>query len=200
MDMPQSARKTRQARKTKETDIRLSLNIDGTGVYRIKTGIGFFDHMLSLFAKHGLFDLTVEGKGDLEVDAHHTVEDVGIVLGQAFRAALGEKRGIRRYGFAYVPMDESLARVCVDLSGRSYLVFKAAIKREKVGDFDTEVIQEFFKAFADNAMLNLNIELLHGGNAHHNSEAIFKAWALAMREATTRDARIKGVQSTKGTI
>lgn len=122
------------------------------------------------------------------------------MLGQTFKEALGDKKGIRRYGFAYVPMDESLARVCVDLSGRSYLVFKAAIAREKIGEFDTEVIQEFFKAFADNAMLNINIELVCGTNAHHNSEAIFKAWALAMREAVTRDPRIKGVQSTKGTM
>jgi imidazoleglycerol-phosphate dehydratase len=198
--MPQKTRKASTQRTTKETSIKLSLGLDGAGTYRVKTGIGFFDHMLSLFAKHGLFDLTVDCKGDLEVDAHHSVEDVGIVLGQAFKAALGDKKGIKRFGSAFAPMDESLARVCVDLSGRSYLVFKAPIKREKIGEFDTEVIKEFFKAFADHALLNLNIELLHGGNAHHNSEAIFKAWALALREAVTRDARVKGVPSTKGTI
>jgi imidazoleglycerol-phosphate dehydratase len=198
--MPGKIRQAKKERKTKETSIRLALTVDGKGAFAVQTGIGFFDHMLALFAKHGLFDLQLACTGDLEVDMHHSVEDVGIVLGQAFKEALGDKKSIKRFGCAYVPMDESLARVCVDLSGRSYLVYKAPIAREKIGAFDTEVIQEFFKAFADNAMMNINIELLCGANAHHNSEAIFKAWALAMREAITRDPRSKGVQSTKGMI
>lgn len=198
--MPRKKRKARVERTTAETTIRLDLNLDGTGTYAIETGIGFFDHMLCLFAKHGRFDIQLACRGDLNVDVHHSVEDVGIVLGQAVTEALGDKRGIKRFGHAYVPMDESLARVCVDLSGRSALAFNAPLQKEKTGQFDTEVAPDFFKAWADNAKANLHIDLIRGTNSHHSIEAIFKAWARALAEAVSVDPRVKGVPSTKGRL
>lgn len=187
-------------RKTAETDIRLELCLDGTGVYTIETGIGFLDHMLCLFAKHGLFDLTIRCKGDLEVDGHHTVEDVGICLGQAILQALGDKRGIGRYGVSYVPMDEALARVVVDLSGRAYLVFNAEWRAQRVGGFDTELAVEFFRSVAVEGRMNLHIDLLRGENGHHALEAIFKAFGRALDEASRHDERVEGVPSTKGVL
>jgi len=187
-------------RKTNETDISLMINIDGTGETKIDTGIGFFNHMLELFAKHGLFDLKLNAIGDLNVDAHHTVEDVGIVLGLGVKKALGEKKSLTRYGTAYVPMDESLAVVSVDLSGRPYLVFNASFNSERVGELDTELIEEFFRAIAFNAGITLHINLLYGNNSHHIAEAIFKAFARALDQATQIDERIVGVMSTKGSL
>ena len=188
------------ARKTSETDIRLSLSLDGTGTGQIDTGIGFFDHMLTALAKHGVFDLAVACKGDLCVDAHHTVEDVGICLGQALDKAVGDKAGIARFGSAYVPMDEALARAVVDLSGRAHLVYQAAFVEEMVGAFPTALGLEFFTAFAHNGRFNLHIDLIRCGNAHHGLEAIFKAVARALRQAVARDSRVSGVLSTKGSL
>lgn len=168
-------RKFEVSRKTGETDITLSINIDGSGKSNISTGVGFFDHMLNLFAKHGLFDLDVKAKGDLEIDAHHTVEDVGIVLGQAIKQALGEKKSIRRYGSSFVPMDEALVLVALDLSGRPYLVFDAELKCEKLGNMETELVEEFFRAVAFNAGITLHVKALYGSNTHHIIEAMFKA-------------------------
>lgn len=187
-------------RKTSETDIRLSINIDGVGKGYINTGIGFFDHMLTLFKKHGMLDLDIIAKGDLQVDGHHTVEDVGIVIGQALKEALGDKKSIKRYGSSYVPMDEALALVVIDLSGRPYLVFQADFTNNKVGDMDTELVEEFFRAFVSNAGVNLHIKVLHGSNNHHVIEAIFKAFGRALDEATMLDERIDGVMSTKGSL
>lgn len=193
-------RKVEVKRITGETDIKLFLDMDGAGEGNINTGIGFFDHMLALFTKHGLFNLKVEAKGDLCVDAHHTVEDVGIVLGQAVKKALGEKKSIKRYGTSYVPMDEALAMVSVDLGGRPYLVFDAPFSVEKVGEMDTELVEEFFRAVAFNGDINLHIRVLYGENNHHMIEAIFKAFGRALDEASQFDERIKGVMSTKGTL
>ncbi|MFZ4621164.1 MAG: imidazoleglycerol-phosphate dehydratase HisB [Bacteroidota bacterium] len=193
-------RKANLKRKTKETDISVSVILDGTGKSSVSTGIGFLDHMLDLFAKHGLFDLTVKCKGDLHVDDHHTTEDVGIAMAKAFTAALGEKKGIARYGTAYVPMDEALARCVLDLSGRSALVFKAEFNRKKVGDLSTEMIEHFFQSFAENLKANIHIEVLYGKNTHHKIEAMFKAFARAMRQACEMDPRVKGVLSTKGKL
>jgi imidazoleglycerol-phosphate dehydratase len=193
-------RKTSLKRKTKETNISVSLNLNGRGVSIVETGIGFLDHMLILFAKHGLFDLTVRCKGDLHVDDHHTTEDIGIAVAKAFAAALGKKKGVARYGLSFVPMDESLARCVVDLSGRSALVFKAEFKRKKVGDLSTEMIEHFFQSFADNIKANIHIEVLYGKNTHHQIEAIFKAFARAMRQACELDPRVHGVLSTKGKL
>ncbi len=193
-------RKANLKRKTKETDISVSVILDGTGKSSVSTGIGFLDHMLDLFAKHGLFDLTVRCKGDLHVDDHHTTEDVGIAMAKAFTAALGEKKGIARYGTAYVPMDEALARCVLDLSGRSALVFKAEFNRKKVGDLSTEMIEHFFQSFAENLKANIHIEVLYGKNTHHKIEAMFKAFARAMRQACELDPRVKGVLSTKGKL
>jgi imidazoleglycerol-phosphate dehydratase len=193
-------RKATLKRKTKETDIAVSLELNGTGKSSIATGIGFLDHMLDLFAKHGLFDLTVKCKGDLHVDDHHTTEDVGIALAKAFTQALGGKIGIARYGTAYVPMDESLARCVVDLSGRSALVFNAEFNRKKVGDLSTEMIEHFFQSFAENLKANIHIEVLYGRNTHHKIEAIFKSFARAMRQACEMDPRVKGILSTKGSL
>ncbi|MCX8129188.1 MAG: imidazoleglycerol-phosphate dehydratase HisB [Clostridia bacterium] len=187
-------------RKTGETDIVLSLNIDGRGKTDIGTGVGFLDHMLNLFARHGLFDLNVKAAGDLYVDAHHTVEDVGIVLGQALKEALGDKKSIKRYGTVFVPMDESLAMVSIDLGGRPFLVFDAQFTQDKVGDMDTELVEEFFRAVAFNAGLNLHIKVLYGSNNHHMIEAVYKAFGRALDEATKVDERIEGVMSTKGVI
>lgn len=188
-------------RKTRETEIRLALSLDGAGEAHLKTGIGFFDHMLTSFAKHGLFDLEVEVNGDLEVDSHHTVEDTGLVLGAAFDEALGDKASIRRFGSAYVPMDEALVLAVVDLSGRPYLSFQGfQFAVPAVGAFDTELTAEFFRAFSNEAACNLHLRCIQGGNAHHVIEAAFKATARALRDAVARDERVKGVPSTKGTL
>lgn len=193
-------RKVEVKRKTAETDIYVELNIDGKGSYDIKTGIGFFDHMLSLFAKHGLFDLKVIAKGDLEVDTHHTVEDVGIVLGTAFLKASGDKKSIKRFSTFYVPMDEALVRVSLDISGRPYLYYDLPLKAERVGNFETETVEEFFRAFAYNFGITLHVELLHGVNTHHIIEASFKALGKALDEALKTDERIDGIPSTKGIL
>ncbi|MFA6540912.1 MAG: imidazoleglycerol-phosphate dehydratase HisB [Bacteroidota bacterium] len=193
-------RKSKVKRKTKETNIVVSVELNGTGKSKVSTGIGFLDHMLDLFAKHGRFNIEVQCKGDLHVDDHHTTEDVGIALGFAFAEALGDKAGITRYGHAYVPMDESLARCVVDLSGRSALVFHAEFKSKKVGDLSTEMIEHFFLSFADNVKANIHVEVLYGKNTHHKIEAIFKAFARAMRIACEPDPRVKGVLSTKGKL
>lgn len=187
-------------RKTKETDITLTLNIDGTGKNKIDTGIGFFDHMLEGFSKHGFFDLDVTIKGDLNVDGHHTVEDCGIVLGNAIKDALGDKAGIRRYGYFVLPMDEVLVMCAVDLCGRPYLNFDYEFKAPMIGDLDTELIHEFFYAVSYSAGMNLHIKVLDGGNAHHVAEAMFKAFAKALDMATSKEPRLEGVMSTKGTI
>jgi imidazoleglycerol-phosphate dehydratase len=187
-------------RKTKETDIRVALNLDGAGTSRINTGIGFLDHMLDLFARHGLFDLEVECQGDLHIDDHHSVEDIAICLGQAFAQALGEKRGIVRYGAAYVPMDETLARAVVDLSGRYYLVYRVENTRDKVGTLSVELVEHFWHSFAEHCRCNLHIEVLYGRNQHHIIEGVFKAVTRALAQAVRVDERITGVMSTKGTI
>ncbi len=187
-------------RTTKETDITIELDLDGTGNAKVDTGIGFFDHMLLSFAKHGFFDLKLHVKGDLYVDAHHTVEDTGIVLGQAIRQALGLKEGIRRYGSFLLPMDETLVLCAIDLSGRPYLNFKAELTQEKVGYMDTELVREFFYAISYSAGMNLHIKQMDGTNNHHIVEAMFKAFAKALDEACSIDDRIQGVLSTKGTV
>jgi len=191
-------RQSAQARRTNETDIRVSLNLDGAGDHRISTGIPFFDHMLAQIARHGHFDLEIDAKGDLEIDGHHTVEDVGWVFGQALREALGDRRGIARFGHAYVPLDEALTRVVIDLSGRPYLVYKAEFKATRIGDLQTELIEEFLKAFVQEGRLNLHVENLYGRNQHHIAETIFKATARALHTAT----RIEHAQipSTKGVL
>lgn len=187
-------------RTTKETDIAVELTIDGSGKGEISTGIGFFDHMLEGFAKHGFFDATVKVKGDLEVDGHHTVEDTGIVIGQAIREAIGDKKGIRRYGSFLLPMDDALCMCAVDLCGRPYLGFECTFPVERVGGLDTELVREFFYAVSYSAGMNLHIRMLSGSNAHHMIEAMFKAFAKALDEATSYDERITGVLSTKGSL
>jgi len=188
------------SRKTKETDIKLSLNLDGTGAGSCSSGVGFFDHMIDLLIRHSLVDLKIEAKGDLQVDAHHTVEDVGIVLGQAIEKSLGDKAGIYRYGWAIVPMDESLAQVALDLSGRPAFVFNAQFKGSMIGAFPVELVEEFLKALATSAKMNLHISVPYGTNNHHIAEAIFKGFAKALRQATDRDPRNAGVPSTKGSL
>lgn len=187
-------------RATAETRITLSLNLDGSGQATVSTGVGFFDHMLTLLAKHGAMDIMVQAEGDLHVDAHHTVEDVGICLGQALKSALFDKAGIRRYGHFTLPMEETLVTSAVDLSGRYYLVFQAPIPAPKIGDFDSELVEDFWQAVAANALMNLHVVLHHGRNSHHISEAIFKATARALRMAVELDPRMSGVPSTKGTL
>ncbi len=187
-------------RETAETQISLILNIDGAGEVSVATGIGFFDHMLTLFSRHGLFDLELTAKGDLEVDYHHTVEDTGLVLGQAFREAIGDKAGILRYGQRLAPMDETLARVVVDFSGRPFLVFRAPAEPGSIRDFDFQLVEEFFRAFSTAAGLNLHAEVLYGRDAHHMAEALFKGLARAMREACEHDPRSNRVPSTKETL
>lgn len=188
-------------RETGETSIAVGIDLDGTGRADIETGIGFLDHMLTLLAKHSMMDILVRAKGDLEVDDHHTTEDVGIALGQAFREALGNKAGITRYADCLMPMDETLARLALDISGRAFLVFKAEFPSEKIGSFDTELVREFFQAFASNAGVTLHAECLYGANSHHISEALFKGLARVLRIATTKDARAGDrVPSTKGTL
>ena len=186
-------------RTTAETRVRLRLDLDGSGQFGIATGIGFFDHMLSHIARHGRLDMTLEAKGDIHVDEHHTVEDVGICLGQAIARALGEKRGIERFGAAFVTMDEALARTVIDLSGRSFLVFNAVFSREMINGFSLELVQEFFRAVSGEAKMNLHIALLYGGNAHHQSEAIFKSFGRALRAAVARTGGDE-IPSTKGTL
>jgi imidazoleglycerol-phosphate dehydratase len=192
-------RETSVVRDTTETSINMRLSLDGTGVYAIETGVGFFDHMLSHIAKHGGLDLSLKAKGDLHVDEHHLVEDVGICLGKALREALGEKRGIERFGTAFVAMDDALARTIIDLSGRSYLVFHASFSRESINGFSLELVKEFFQAVAGEGKMNIHIALLYGANAHHQAEAIFKSFGRALRQAvrvTMQDA----IPSTKGVL
>ncbi len=194
------ARRAEIERKTAETQISIKLNLDGEGTCDIATGIGFLDHMLTLLAKHSFMDLTVKAKGDLEVDSHHTVEDIGIVLGEALREALGDKAGIHRYGNCFIPMDETLAQVCLDFSGRPFLVFGAEIPKIQLGNYDTEMTEEFFRAVAMHCGLTLHIRVLYGSNVHHIIEAIFKAFARAVAEAAAVDPRVKGVMSSKGVL
>ena len=194
------ARTADYVRKTKETDISLHLNLDGTGSSSIHTGIGFFDHMLDGFARHGLFDLKVNVAGDLAVDCHHTIEDTGIVLGNAIKKAIGDKKGIKRYGSCILPLDETLVLCAVDLSGRPYLVFDGEFTTDRVGYMDTEMVKEFFYAISYTAGMNLHIRVLSGGNNHHMIEAMFKAFAKALDQATVIDPRITDILSTKGSL
>ena len=195
-----SQRTAKLTRKTKETEVTVALSLDGAGEASVSTGAGFLDHMLELLSKHAKFDIELRAKGDLEVDAHHTTEDVGIVLGQALTEALGEKAGVRRFGFASVPMDEALARASVDLSGRAAFVFRGEFPHERAEGLSGPLVRDFFEAFASNARLNLHLELVSGRSAHHAAEALFKAMARALREAVEPDPREKGIPSTKGTL
>ena len=187
-------------RKTNETDIRLSLELDGSGQYQIATGVPFLNHMLELFTRHGFFDLTLQATGDIEIDDHHTVEDVGLALGEAFRAALGDKRGIRRFGEASVPLDEALVNCVVDLSGRPFLAYNLSVQQERIGSFATELVHDFFLAFSNQLGMNLHFNLTQGRNPHHIIEAAFKAFARALGSAVAYDPRVKGVLSTKGVL
>jgi imidazoleglycerol-phosphate dehydratase len=194
-------RKAALRRTTKETDVEVAVDLDGTGTAEIATGIGFFDHMLELLARHARIDLTVKAKGDLHIDHHHTTEDVGIALGQAVKRALGEMKGITRYASVHLPMDEALTRVALDISGRPFLVFKCEFSRDKVGAFDTELVKEWFQAFAINAGITLHVETLYGSNDHHIAESCFKGLARALRAAVALDERARDqVPSTKGTL
>lgn len=192
-------RGSRVQRKTKETEIKVKWLIEGKGEYKIATGIPFFDHMLQLFAMHGLFDLQIEAEGDIEIDHHHLVEDVGISMGRAFREAIKDMAGLKRYGYAVTPMDEALSMVAIDISGRPYLVWKGRLTGT-IGQFDVAVVKEFFKAFTNEARLALHMNLFYGENLHHKVEAIFKSFGRALKEAATRDDAIKGVRSTKGVL
>jgi len=195
------ARTAKVTRDTSETQIEVALNLDGTGVCEVETGLPFFEHMLTQIARHGLIDLHIAARGDLEIDAHHTVEDVGIVLGQAFARAVGDKAGIQRYGHAYVPLDEALSRVVVDLSGRPGLFYRVDYTRARVGDFDVNLLREFFQGFVNHAMVTLHLDNLQGDNAHHQAETLFKAFGRALRMALATDARMSGmVPSTKGSL
>ena len=193
-------RKADLHRKTTETDIRLTLNLEGAGNYQISTGVPFLNHMLELFTRHGFFDLALQAKGDVEIDDHHTVEDVGLALGQAFREALGDKKGIRRFGEATVPLDEALVSCVVDLSGRPFLAYNLQIKQEQVGHFATELIHDFFLACTNQLAMNLHFNMIQGRNPHHIIEAAFKAFARALSSAVQYDPRVKGVLSTKGSL
>lgn len=194
-------RKGAISRKTKETEIEVCVDLDGTGLARIATGIGFFDHMLEQLARHSLIDIEISAKGDLHIDQHHTVEDTGIALGQAVRQALGDRAGIARFADAILPMDETLTRVVVDISGRPFLVFRTEFRRERIGAFDTELVREFFQAFATHARMNIHVETLYGENAHHVAESSFKGLARALRAAVAIDERQKGaIPSTKGSL
>jgi imidazoleglycerol-phosphate dehydratase len=194
------ARVAEKRRTTRETDVAVKINLDGQGTSAVSTGIGFLDHMLDLFARHGLFDLEVTCAGDLHIDGHHSVEDIAITLGQAFAEALGDKSGIVRYGFAYVPMDETLARAVVDLSGRAFFVYRVANIRSRIGELDVELVEHFWRSFAQEVRCNLHIELLYGANQHHIIEAIFKSTARSLSAATRTSERITGVLSTKGVL
>jgi imidazoleglycerol-phosphate dehydratase len=195
-----SAREAEARRTTKETDVRVRLVLDGSGASSVSTGVAFLDHMLELFARHGLFDLEVECRGDLHIDDHHSVEDVAITLGQALARALGDKAGIARYGSAYVPMDEALCRAVVDLSGRFYLVYEVETRRQMIGNFSVELAEHFWRSLAEAARCNLHIDCLRGRNTHHILEGTFKATARALRQAVERDPRVSGVPSTKGVL
>jgi imidazoleglycerol-phosphate dehydratase len=194
------ARTGRISRQTAETQIELELNLDGTGTADVSTGVGFLDHMLTLLAKHGLFDLTVSATGDLHIDAHHTTEDVGICLGKALAQAVGDKRGLSRYGSMTLPMEETLVTSALDLSGRVKFVYRVEFPTEKIGEFDTELVEEFWQAVAANAAMNLHLVLHHGTNSHHISEGLFKATARALRQAVTIDPRQPGIPSSKGAL
>jgi imidazoleglycerol-phosphate dehydratase len=198
MSTPRTAEITRN---TNETQIRVAINIDGTGQQKLNTGVPFLDHMLDQIARHGLIDLEIEAKGDLHIDAHHTVEDVGITLGQAFAKAIGDKKGIRRYGHSYVPLDEALSRVVIDFSGRPGLEFHVPFKRSMIGGFDVDLTHEFFQGFVNHALVSLHIDNLRGENAHHQCETVFKAFGRALRMAAELDARAAGtIPSTKGSL
>ncbi len=198
--MANAARQATASRKTRETDITVTVNLDGTGTSTIATGIGFLDHMLEAFSKHSLIDLNVAATGDLHIDGHHTTEDVGLVMGQAIREALGDRAGIRRFGSATIPMDEACARAAVDISGRPYLVWKVEFSQDRLGEMDTELFKEWFAAFAQMAGLTLHVEVLYGANNHHKIEASFKALARALRQAIEMDPRSPGIPSTKGSL
>jgi len=193
-------RKAEVSRNTKETKIGVKLNLDGKGVAQIATGVPFLDHMLEQVARHGAFDLDISAKGDLHIDAHHTVEDIGITLGQAFAKAAGDKKGVRRYGHAYVPLDEALSRAVVDLSGRPGLEYHIEFTRARIGEFDVDLVHEFFQGFVNHAQVTLHLDSLKGTNAHHQAETAFKAFARALRMAVEADARVKDVPSTKGSL
>lgn len=193
-------RKAKISRTTRETGIKVDLNLDGLGKRNISTSIPFLDHMLNLLAAHGLFDLMIQARGDTAVDFHHTVEDIGICLGTALKQALGGKEGIRRYGSAFVPMDESLASVHVDLSGRPHLVYHVPLRKRKIGDFDTELVKEFFQALVNNAAITLHAQVSYGSNGHHMVESLFKACGRALRQAVSEDEKVRGVPSTKGRL
>ena len=195
-----SSRQASVARNTRETQIQISLNLDGSGQAELATGVPFFDHMLDQVARHGALDLALQAQGDLEIDAHHTVEDVGITLGQAFAQAVGDKAGIKRYGHAYVPLDEALSRVVVDLSGRPGLFHRVSYPRARIGDFDVDLLREFFQGFVNHAQVSLHIDNLQGDNAHHIAETVFKAFGRALRMACAPDPRMSGVPSTKGSL
>ena len=194
-------REAKVVRKTTETDISVEVNVDGTGKYDVKTGIGFLDHMLEIFSRHGLFDLTICAKGDLHIDVHHTTEDTGIAIGEAFHKALGDRRGIRRYASAIIPMDETLSRVSIDVSDRPYLIWNVDFSKPKLGEMDTELFKEWFQAFAQNARITLHVETIYGENNHHIVESCFKALARALRDAMETDPRAAdSIPSTKGTL
>ncbi len=189
------------SRNTLETQIKVSINLDGTGTSSLNSGLGFLDHMLDQIARHGMMDITIEAKGDLHIDAHHTVEDIGITLGQAFTKAIGDKKGLRRYGHAYVPLDEALSRVVLDVSGRPGLEFNVEFSRARIGDFDVDLVHEFFQGFVNHALVTLHIDNLRGENAHHQAETVFKAFGRALRMAVEVDSRMAGIMpSTKGTL
>ena len=194
------ARQAKVTRNTNETQISVALNIDGSGLSKLATGVPFLDHMLDQVARHGVFDLEIEAKGDLHIDAHHTVEDIGITLGQAFAQAVGAKSGVRRYGHAYVPLDEALSRVVVDLSGRPGLSLEIDFVRARIGEFDVDLVHEFFQGFTNHALVTLHVDNLKGENAHHQAETAFKAFGRALRMAVELDPRVKGVPSTKGSL
>ncbi len=194
------ARRAKISRNTKETEISVDLNLDGSGKNHVSTSIPFLDHMLNLLSAHGLFNLTVTARGDTDIDFHHTVEDVGICLGNALKEALGTKKRVRRYGSAFVPMDESLASVHIDLSGRPHLSFDLPLRKRKIGDFDTELVREFFQALVNTAGLTLHARVIYGTNSHHMVESLFKACGRALRQAVARDERVRGVPSTKGSL
>ena len=201
MTAPRTTRRATVERNTKETQIRVEIDLDGSGRGTFASGLGFFDHMLDQIARHGMFDLTVEAKGDLHIDGHHTVEDIGITLGQAFARAAGDKSGVRRYGHAYVPLDEALSRVVIDLSGRPGLEWHVPFKRAMIGEFDVDLAHEFFQGFANHALVTLHVDNLRGDNAHHQCETVFKAFARALRMAVEPDPRTAGViPSTKGSL
>ena len=194
------ARTAARTRTTRETDITICVNLDGTGLSKIDTGVGFFDHMLEVFARHALLDLEIKAKGDVKVDFHHTVEDIGLVLGSCVNQALGDRRGIRRYGFFSLPMDEALAEVAVDLGGRPFLVFASAMKHLRAGDFDVKLLEEFFRAFSVEARMNIHARQIYGDEPHHVCEAIVKGFARAFRMAVELDSREAGIPSSKGTL